>query len=98
VRFDGAVLDAAHLERLDPSFAAGPAPAAPLALPRLPPAGLALDAEGCDLEAWERALVRAALARCGGSPVRTAAYLGIGRKALYGLRRRYGLMDGGPDA
>jgi DNA-binding NtrC family response regulator len=95
LRFDDAVLDVRHLAELLPE--AGTAPAAgagtALALPAAPPPGLAMPAEGFDLDGWHRALVAAALARHGGSPVKTAAYLGITRKVLYSLRKRYGLCD-----
>lgn len=102
VRFDGAVLDAPHLRELDAGFtdpaANAPVGSASLVLPRVPPSALVLAADGFDLEAWHRALVRAALAAHQDSPVRTAAYLGVSRKVLYTLRRRYGLMDDGPVA
>jgi two-component system repressor protein LuxO len=65
------------------------------ALAGRPPAELELPAEGFDLDAWYRAMLAAALRRCDGSPVRTAAYLGITRKVLYTLRKRYDLMEGG---
>lgn len=67
-----------------------------LRLPKIPPAALDLDPAGCDLDAWQRALVVAALESNGGSPVRTSAYLGISRKVLYTLRKRHGLLP--PDA
>lgn len=64
-----------------------------LRLPHQPPAQLDLDDAGCDLDAWQRALVVAAVEINGGSPVKTAAYLGISRKVLYTLRKRYGLLS-----
>ena len=63
-----------------------------LRLPRIPPAALMVDANGLDLDAWLRALVAAALAQNDDSPVRTATYLGISRKVLYTLRKRYRLL------
>ena len=62
----------------------------PPQLPRLPE-------DHFDLDAWTRAVVSAALERNGGSPVRTAAYLGLTRKVLYTLRKRYGLLAGRED-
>jgi DNA-binding NtrC family response regulator len=61
----------------------------------LDPTRVRLPHEGLDLDAWIRAVVEAALERHDGSPVRTAAYLGITRKVLYTLRKRYGLLTGG---
>jgi two-component system response regulator AtoC len=58
-----------------------------------PPADVRLPPESFDLEAWNRALIAAALRLCDGSPVRTAQYLGISRKVLYTLRKHYGLMQ-----
>jgi DNA-binding NtrC family response regulator len=52
-----------------------------------------LSGDHLDLDAWHRALVMAALRTCEDSPVRTAAYLGISRKVLYTLRKRYGLVN-----
>ncbi len=51
-----------------------------------------LPAGGFDLDAWQRTVIGAALELNDGSPVRTAAYLGITRKVLYTLRKRYGLL------
>ncbi len=68
-------------------------PVAPLELSRLPPARLQLDPAGCDLDAWQRALVVAALQLNRGSPVKASAFLGISRKVLYTLRKRYGLFE-----
>jgi DNA-binding NtrC family response regulator len=62
-------------------------------LPRLPPGRLHLDPTGCDLDAWQRALVVAALQFNRGSPVKASAFLGISRKVLYTLRKRYGLFE-----
>lgn len=67
--------------------------AAPLELSRLPPARLQLDPAGCDLDAWQRAMVVAALQLNRGSPVKASAFLGISRKVLYTLRKRYGLFE-----
>lgn len=64
-------------------------------LSRQPPAHLDLDPAGLDLDAWHRAIVISALGRHGGSPVRTAEYLGLTRKVLYTLRKRYGLLAPG---
>lgn len=66
-------------------------------LTRQPPANLDLDPAGLDLDAWHRAIVISALARHGGSPVRTSEYLGLTRKVLYTLRKRYGLLAPGED-
>jgi DNA-binding NtrC family response regulator len=65
----------------------------PLALPSLPPGRLVLDPAGCDLDAWHRAIVAEALRLNRGSPVRASAYLGVTRKVLYSLRKRYGLFE-----
>ena len=64
---------------------------------RLPavPGTLALDPAGFDLDGWQRAIIAAALDLNDESPVRTAAYLGLSRKVLYTLRKRYGLLPGG---
>ncbi len=67
---------------------------APLELSRLPPEHLRLDPAGCDLDAWQRALVINAVKLSRGSPVRASAFLGISRKVLYTLRKRYGLFAG----
>jgi two-component system, NtrC family, response regulator AtoC len=48
--------------------------------------------ERFDLDHWHGAVIKAALEKCDQSPVRTAKYLGISRKVLYTLRKRYGLM------
>ncbi len=65
----------------------------PLALPRVPPERLELDDLGCDLDAWQRAMVIAALRVNHGSPVRASAFLGVSRKVLYTLRKRYGIFE-----
>ena len=70
-----------------------PLPAAPLELSRLPPARLHLDPAGCDLDAWQRAMVVAALRLNHDSPVKASAFLGISRKVLYTLRKRHGLFE-----
>lgn len=103
----GAVVDKPLLATLIAGGESLPAPSSPspapltghprLALPRLPPAELALDAGGFPLDEWQRAIIAAALAANDGSPVRTAAYLGITRKVLYTLRKRYGLFTSGQD-
>lgn len=64
-------------------------------LTQRPASHLELDPAGFDIDAWHRAIVIAALARHGGSPVRTAEYLGLTRKVLYTLRKRYGLLQPG---
>lgn len=69
--------------------------AAAIRLSRQPPVNLELDPAGLDLDSWHRAIVISALARHGGSPVRTAEYLGLTRKVLYTLRKRYGLLAPG---
>jgi DNA-binding NtrC family response regulator len=87
---DGAVLDEAQLRELMPdAIDAAPvlAPAAAVS-----PGALALPAGGFDLDAWQQRVIAEALALNEGSPVRTAAYLGITRKVLYTLRKRYGLL------
>ena len=95
----GAVIDrqrvaqALDVAGVSPAAAeAGTKTAAALRLPRRPPAGLLVDPEGLDLDLWHRAIVESALAHCDDSPVRTAAYLGISRKVLYTLRKRYRLL------
>ena len=91
---DGAVIDAPALADLLPGAAPSATPtAASTALP-VPPAVLLLPDGNFDLDAWTRAVVAAALTRNDGSPVRTAAYLGLTRKVLYTLRKRYGLLAG----
>ncbi len=67
-------------------------PAQAVALPTDPPAGLALADGHFDLDGWQRAIIATALAKHGGSPVSTASFLGITRKVLYTLRKRYGLI------
>ncbi|MFW5828684.1 MAG: sigma-54-dependent transcriptional regulator [Planctomycetota bacterium] len=56
------------------------------------PTAADLPDDGFDLDRWHGAVIAAALEKCGHSPVRTAKYLGISRKVLYTLRKRYGLM------
>ena len=63
----------------------------------LDPTKIALPDGGFDLDAWNRAVIVAALAKHQGSPVRTAAYLKVTRKVLYTLRKRYGLIDVGEE-
>jgi DNA-binding NtrC family response regulator len=82
---EGRVIGVEHL--LPP----GQAPAATvLSLPAGPPPALLLPEGTFPLDAWHQAIIAAAVERCDGSPVRTAAYLGITRKVLYTLRKRYG--------
>jgi len=96
--YDAAVLDVSHLDELgiEPTAAA----AAPTAIATPAAAVLtappALPADGFDLEAWQRAVIAAALELNDGSPVRTATYLRISRKVLYGLRKRFGLLRPDP--
>ena len=109
--YDGAVLDVAPLHELLPEIAAPLAavdPSAPTSgsapspqvseIDRpLDPGSVVLPDGGFDLDAWNRTVVQAALLKNQGSPVRTAAYLGITRKVLYTLRKRYGLIDQGEE-
>lgn len=97
---DGAVVDRPRLIGLMPDrtpprgvpiLAAAIMPG--LRLPMLPSA-LALDPAGFDLDGWQSAIIAAALELNDESPVRTAAYLGLSRKVLYTLRKRYGLLPG----
>lgn len=80
-----------------PSAVTTPAPIPPqqpaLSLPQLPPGRISLDPAGCNLDAWNRALVAEALRLNNGSPVRASTYLGVTRKVLYTLRKRYGLFE-----
>jgi DNA-binding NtrC family response regulator len=88
-----ACLDRAHVAEQLRQLVSGPLPTVDLPdLPRLPPGRLHLDPAGCDLDAWQRALVVAALQFNRGSPVKASAFLGISRKVLYTLRKRYGLF------
>jgi DNA-binding NtrC family response regulator len=59
------------------------------------PHALQLPDNQFDLDIWQRAIISAALERHENAPVRTAAYLGISRKVLYTLRKRYGLLEPG---
>ena len=61
-------------------------------LPSIPPADISLDGLHFALDDWHRAIIMSALAKHDGSPVSTSAYLGITRKVLYSLRKRYGLL------
>ena len=83
-------------DEFDPQSAAAEDPAAAALLPKnqawLEPRPEDLPEESLDFEAWQAAVVRAALERHDGSPVKTAAYLGISRKVLYTMRKRYGLL------
>ncbi len=90
VAYDGAVLDVTHLRELQPDIAAATTQARGDA-PMLDPTVAGLPKDGFDLDAWQRAVVAAALELNDGSPVRTADYLRISRKVLYTLRKRYGL-------
>jgi transcriptional regulator with PAS, ATPase and Fis domain len=100
---DGAVLDERVLHEHLPELASTPASPAttpnttPVAPVALDPATLVLPDGGFDLDAWNRAVIVAALAKHQGSPVRTATYLGVTRKVLYTLRKRYGLIDLGEE-
>ena len=67
-------------------------PSDALSLPAEPPDGLVLDNGNFDLDGWQRAIIAAALTKHGGSPVHTASFLGITRKVLYTLRKRYDLI------
>jgi DNA-binding NtrC family response regulator len=104
---DGDVLDGIALRGCideEPGSSAGrpvvppptqaPSPAGARVVGPLDIAAPDLPEEGFDLDAWQQAVVRAALDRNDGSPVRTAAYLRITRKVLYTLRKRYGLLPG----
>lgn len=78
--------------------AATPAGNAPLQSGALlDPTRVVLPDGGFDLDTWTRTVVEAALAKHHGSPVRTAAYLGVTRKVLYTLRKRYGLITLGEE-
>lgn len=97
--YDGAVLDAHHLSELMPDTRPVAAPSSPRSV--TPPPAVSLPADsgtlqlpdgGFGLDTWVAAVVAAALAKNDGSPVRTAIYLGITRKVLYTLRKRYGLL------
>jgi two-component system, NtrC family, response regulator HydG len=52
---------------------------------RRPRDAAALVGEGFDLDAFERELILAALARAGGNKTRAASFLGITRRRLYSL-------------
>ena len=110
--YDGAVLDVGPLRELlsevaqktPPANAPAAATAAALPVPTttdstatLNPTAVVLPEGNFDLDAWTRIVVQAALAKHQGSPVRTAAYLGVTRKVLYTLRKRYNLIDLGED-
>jgi len=101
---DGAVLDERIVREHLPDLAVAPATSTPSAGSGASTAGTVLDPKqitlpesGFDLDGWTRAVIVAALARHQGSPVRTAAYLGLTRKVLYTLRKRYGLIDLGEE-
>jgi DNA-binding NtrC family response regulator len=74
-----------------------PTPAATGTTATLNPSAVVLPEGGFDLDTWTRTVVQAALAKHQGSPVRTAAYLGVTRKVLYTLRKRYNLIDVGEE-
>ena len=60
--------------------------------------GFVLPAEGIELEALERDVLRQALERAGGNRTRAAALLGISRDTLRYRIEKFGLTDGdGPD-
>lgn len=97
--YDGAVLDSHHLVELMPGSKPVASPSNPLGdLPPLmttlppPSEALRLPDGGFDIDLWTKMVVAAALEKNGGSPVRTSAYLGLTRKVLYTLRKRYGLL------
>jgi DNA-binding NtrC family response regulator len=77
------------------SVTPAPALSGPAQLSVAPPKMLSMPPERFDLDAWHRAMIASALVHCDRSPVKTARYLGISRKVLYTLRKRYGLMDAG---
>ena len=77
--------------------AALPVPTTTDSTATLNPTAVVLPEGNFDLDAWTRIVVQAALAKHQGSPVRTAAYLGVTRKVLYTLRKRYNLIDLGED-
>lgn len=96
---DGAVLDERLLREQLPDLAAVPvAPVEPsITATTLDPHHVVLPDAGFDLDTWTRTVITAALAKHHGSPVRTATYLGLTRKVLYTLRKRYGLFDHGEE-
>ena len=100
VTLDGAVLHEGHARTLlgkppvapDSSTAADSNTNKLFTLPSTPPAEVSLEGPHFALDDWHRAIIIAALAKHDGSPVTTSAYLGISRKVLYSLRKRYGLL------
>jgi two-component system response regulator AtoC len=93
---DGAVLDAERVRNLAMDGSAAEVVVAPQPWPvpsERSPMPLRLPPDRFDLDAWHRSVVAAALALNEGSPVRTATYLGITRKVLYTLRKRYGMLE-----
>jgi DNA-binding NtrC family response regulator len=98
---DGAVLDERvlreHLERPTTPDTTSPTTTTATTRTVLDPRHIELPDGGFDLDTWTRAVVVAALAKHQGSPVRTAAYLGVTRKVLYTLRKRHGLIDLGEE-
>jgi DNA-binding NtrC family response regulator len=97
--YDGAVLDSHHLSELMPGSGPVASPSGPMMTPPvasimpITPDVVRLPDGGFDLDAWTRTVVSAALEKNDGSPVRTAAYLGLTRKVLFTLRKRYGLLN-----
>lgn len=99
---DGAVLDTGPLRELLPDLTPAAAPGTTLPAPSgapllLDPRTVVLPDDGFDLDTWTKTVVQTALTKHQGSPVRTAAYLGLTRKVLYTLRKRYGLIDLGEE-
>ena len=90
---DGEELEERHLIDLLPRPSSGSGAPRRCVLSRLP-GDLEMPTEGLDIDSWTKALVIAALDLNHGSPVRTASYLGVTRKVLYTLRKRYGLLGG----
>jgi two-component system, NtrC family, response regulator AtoC len=105
---DGAVLDAPIIDHFipaplkqsptslksdTPSIKVTASAVIPIATLPNQPTALQLPDKLFDLDIWQRAIISAALEKHDNAPVRTAAYLGISRKVLYTLRKRYGLLD-----
>ncbi len=92
---DGAVLDERLVREHLPAAVIPALPTAEAAPSVLQPRAVDLPEGGFDLDAWTRTVITTALAKHQGSPVRTATYLGVTRKVLYTLRKRYGLCAQG---
>ena len=97
---DGAVITADQLSlgADEPSSGSTIRAAAGLCLPSRPPPDLRLGTDGFAIDDWHRAIIAAALAANQDSPVKTAEYLGLTRKVLYTLRKRYGLLGSHDEA